>query len=371
MNRLPSFGSGVNGSSPIPRMTLVSIGAWALVALAIGLMAQIAQVRETGAIEASLRVGVDAPEREIVQEDLGQDLILATGPGHDGYHYFLAARDPFALNEARHFAYPAHRHRRIFGPLLGGLGGTLSARATVFGLSAVGLVGFALTAGAIASIGRHLRSRWWSPIGAITSIGLMLSLQLVTADALATGLGLTAVALVLRSRFGLSIVGMSLAVLTKETSMLFALGMAVWLWSEGRKRQAIAVVAIPASVLLVWMSYLEIRLGNAFTARDSLDIPLRGLWTSIGTWRPGSDRLFGWIAVLSVLVAVVGVAVARHRVVSALTIPWIAIALSTGAAIWMDGNNAVRVFAPCWLLGFVGIAHAVASHGEDRSLASQ
>ena len=316
-------------------------------ALLVGLAAQIDQVRDTGSIEASLRIGSEAPARAFIEADLNAPVPVTEGGGHDGFHYYLAARDPLALDADGREIYVAYRHRRIFGPLLAGLGGSLPPRATVLGLSIVGILGFALAAAATVSLSSTLMTRRWAPLGVLTSVGLILSVQLVTGDALATGLGLAGAALAIRLRMGLAVVMIALSVLTKETSLLFAYGLSWWLWSIEERRSAVLMASIPTAMLAAWVVYLQARLGDALSTNGNLDAPLVGLVDAATSWSAGPDQALGWLAVAGVILAIAGAAISRHPLIARLTIPWIAMALFASVIVWGDGNNAVRVFAPC------------------------
>jgi len=146
------------GRKTIDRHTRLAI-IWVVTALLVGLAAQIDQVRDTGSIEANLRVGSEAPARAFIEADLNAPVPVTEGGGHDGFHYYLAARDPLALDADGREIYVAYRHRRIFGPLLAGLGGSLPPRTTVLGLSIVGILGFALAAAATVSLSSTLMIR--------------------------------------------------------------------------------------------------------------------------------------------------------------------------------------------------------------------
>jgi len=336
--------------------TAAGVAGWVLVALAIGILAQVQQVRDTGSIEASLRVGSDAQARAFIEADLGHAVPVTAGEGHDGFHYYLAARDPLALDSERLPIYVAYRHRRILGPLLAGIGGVLGPRATIVGLSVVSLFGFGLAAGAASALAKHMGARPWAPVGVLTSVGLILSVQLVTADALTTGLALTGAVFALRSRAGPAAIAVTLAVLTKETSLLFAAGLTSWLWIENRRRAAALMALLPGGTLLLWTMYLQLRLGDAWSTNGNLGFPFVGLAQSVGGWETDADIALGWLADVPVSVAVIGVVRARQRFLTAITVPWIGIAVLSSSVVWMDGNNALRAFAPCWILGVLGIA---------------
>lgn len=348
----------------VGRSALLVPVAWAVVAMVLGALIQIQHVQSIGSIEATLRVGADSPARPFISDDLGPDLPVTEGLGHDGYWFYLSAADPFARDTDRVPVYLGYRHRRLLGPLLAGGGGLLAPRAALIGLSVVGILGFALTAGATAWLAGTWGARSWAPLGAVLNVGLWLSVQLVTADTLAVGLGLVGVAFVLARRWWMAAALLTLAVLAKETSVLFVLGAGALAWVGAGRRQALAVVATPVAVLVAWLAYVELRIGGALASNGNLGLPLEGMLSSLSELSTGADAFYAWMAVIGVALAVAGVLAARRYDLTALTVPWIAVAVVSTSVVWERGNNAVRVLAPCLLLGVVGVA--VGLHGRRR-----
>ena len=339
---------------------------WGLVAIALGSAIQMRHVAEIGSLEGTLRVGADTEARSFIEDDLGDDIPLAAGEGHDGWQFFVTARDPFARNTDRLGAYEGYRFRRLLGPLIAGGGGTFSAGATLVGLNVVGILGFALAVGSVCALATQFGAPWWTPVAALLSPGLWLSIQLVTADGLALGLALLSVYLAVRRRPGLSILAMSCALFAKETSVLFAAGLATWLYFEDRRIEGALTLVIPVASFGVWLTYIQTTIGDALQSRGNIRAPFVGIAQSIDSWTNANDITYWWLAIGSVVLAAIGVWATQNRLVTALGVPWVLVAITSSAVVWDNGNNALRVLAPCWVLGVLGLAmrvQAQATHG--------
>lgn len=247
---------------------------WGMTAVTLGTALQIAHVAQVGSLEATLRVGAESDARPFIEDDFGRPVPVTAGHGHDGWRFFLTAQDPFALDDERRPVYRAYRYRRVLGPLLAGGFGTFPAPATVLGLNVIGVLGFGLAVGTTAALASPLGARAWVPLGALLNVGLWLSIELVTADTLTLGLALLAVYLSLRHRPAWAAVAMTLAVLAKETSILFAAGLVIWLYIDGQRGAALRMAVLPIGAIATWMLYLESVLGGAFKSNSNLGLHL-------------------------------------------------------------------------------------------------
>ena len=122
--------------------------------------------------------------------------------------------------------------RALYGWLAGGFG-LFPPQAALIGLAAWTIVGFGVATAATADVASLLGARWWAVLGVLGNLGLWLSVQLATADALAVALAMLAVSLALRKRTGWAVLALAGAALTKDAYLLFALGLAGWTFFEG------------------------------------------------------------------------------------------------------------------------------------------
>jgi hypothetical protein len=316
----------------------------------------------------TLRVGADSAASQFISGELGS-IPLTEGTGYDGRYSYLVARDPFALEGLADLeGIGGYRFRRVLYSWLGGGFGLLPPRGVVWGLIAWSALGFAASAAALSMLTDLLGARWWMPLGALASVGLLLSVQLSTADALALGLGLWGVVLWLRGRVGWALVALATAALTKEYYLLFAIGVIGWDLRRRGWRVSIGSLVVTAVPLGAWVVWLALHTGDALSSQDNLSLPFVGIVQGAAKWASRGDVALGTLTLASAIAATVAVAVARDRLLSWLTIPWILLALVSSANVWQFGSNAIRVFAPLWALSWVAIAVLITRPHEAPSI---
>jgi MFS family permease len=336
--------------------------AWALLGLVVGVFAQWTQLRGVDwDLNAVLRVGAESEARNVIVEELGS-VPVTRGTGHDGQYFYLIARDPWAGKGYADLTDDGgYRFRRpLYGWLAGGFG-TFSPRMTLIGLAVVAIFGMALAAAATADVASLLGTRWWAVFGVLGNLGLWLSVQLVTADALAMALAMLAVSLALRDRTGWAVLALAAAALTKDAYLLFAIGLGGWRFFEHKRQSAVALAVVPAIPLMLWVAWLARQVDGSLSAKDNFAWPLVGLIESFSQWETTSDLVQAIVALLAMAGALIIVVVTRHRLLGWLTVPWVVVALISSVVVWGDGNNAVRVFAPLWLFTWLGAAWLVQS----------
>lgn len=334
-----------------------TIVGWLVAGLIIGALVQWIHLRDLdGNLAGVLRVGVESEAADVIVEELGR-IPVTRGTGHDGQYFYLIARDPWATKGYADLADDGgYRFRRpLYGWLAGGFG-AFNPEATLIGLNVWAILGLGLATAATADVLSRLGGKLWGMIGVLANLGLWLSVQLVTADALATGLALLAVSLALRERTAWAALALTGAALSKETFVLFALGLAVWKWLERDRRTALVYLAVPAMGLGAWMIWLNAQVGGALSSKANFSLPLVGLVQSFSSWTNGSEVAHAVVAGAALAIGATGAFVARNRMVLWLTIPWVAVAFVSSSTVWSGANNAVRAFLPAWLLGWIGWA---------------
>ena len=349
-------------SSGLPWTPLVG---WFLLGALVAGFALWSQLRTVeGDLAFVLRVGHESGTRSLIEAELGP-IPLTEGLGHDGQYSYLIGRDPLGLEGLPALADDgAYRYRRaLYGWLAGGFG-LFSPQATLFALAAWAIIGFGTATAATADVARLLDARGWAVLGVVGNLGMWLSVQLATADALAMALSMLAVSLVLRRRTGWAVVALAAAALTKDAYALFAIGLGGWLFLGDRRRPALAVTLVPAIPILLWIGWLSVQVGNGLSAKDNFAWPLVGLVESLSAWETTGDLVQAIVALMALGGAGIVVVVTRHRLITWLTTPWIVVALISSVVVWGDGNNAVRAFAPLWLLAWLGAAWIVQSRAN-------
>lgn len=349
------------GPTTIPKPQWGRMAGWFFLGILVAAFALWSQLRTVdGNLTAVLRVGTESEARPFIDEEL--DTLMARGLGHDGQFYYLIARDPFGLNGLPELADDgAYRYRRaLYGWLAGGFG-LLPPQATLIGLVIWTMVGFGVATAATADVATLLGARSWAVVGVLGNLGLWLSVQLATADALAMALATVAVGLALRRRTGWVMVALAAAALTKDVYLLFSFGLAGWMFFDGRRRLAVTTALASIAPLALWIGWLSWQVGNGLSAKDNFSWPLEGLIESLSEWDTTVDLVQAVVALAALIGAITVVYVTHHRLISWLTIPWILVAFISSSVVWRDGNNAVRAFAPLWLLTWLGAAWWVQS----------
>ncbi|MCU1451913.1 MAG: rane protein of unknown function [Acidimicrobiales bacterium] len=208
-----------------------------------------------GSSDSLLGAGVSGPSRAAVDQEI-PDLHHVAGIGHDGQQFYVIARHPFdPPAAARSLDEPTYRYRRILFPLLAGAMAPHGGRGLIAAFAALSLFGVALGAWALSGLDGAPR---WLPLSLAVMPVVITSLTLSLSDALATGLALAGVLAVQRRRWAVALAALTLAVLTRETFVLVALGLA---WAPGMPRRwRLGLVAGPATVLAAWSLWCAHRL---------------------------------------------------------------------------------------------------------------
>ena len=352
-------------SEALPGLSWKRLAGWFVAGVLVAGFALWSQLRTVdGDLAFVLRVGNESGTRQFIEDELGP-IPLTEGLGHDGQYSYLIARDPFGLDDLPALADDgAYRYRRaLYGWLAGGFG-LLPPNWALIGLAAWTMIGFGVATAATADVASLLGARSWAVVGVLGNLGLWLSVQLATADALAMALAMLAVSLVLRRRTGWAVAALAAAALTKDAYLLFAIGLGGWMFLNGRRRPALAVAIVPVIPLLLWIGWLSWQVGNGLSAKDNFAWPLVGLIDSFSAWETTGDLVQAMVALFALAGALMAVMVTRHRLIAWLTVPWIGVALISSVVVWGDGNNAVRAFAPLWLFLWLGAGWLVQSRAK-------
>lgn len=179
---------------------------------------------------------------------------LPSGIGFDGQQVYAIARFfPDIRAASPYLTNPRYRLHRIVQPALASVGGTGDSIVVILLLS--GIAGCAFAAAAVADI--EARRGSISIAGYLVALLLVPSVASTTNEPLAAGVGLLALALVDRGRWLPAAFLLTVAVLTRETALVFVFAAAVALLAVRRVPAAAVVVAIPAGALFAWAAHLR------------------------------------------------------------------------------------------------------------------
>ena len=290
-------------ASPLLVALVAALG-WALV------VATVARTRWDSDVRAFLIIG--AYHSQLPRAFAGVPIV---GPsGYDGAYYAVLATDPLLrqLDTPHALDAPSYRATRILVPLL--------AWCLALGHGSAAVVLYQLLCWVLAIAAVYLLARWladercspWWAAVAAGGAGMAASVLRTTPDAAALCLMVAALWLYGRGRLGPALAVATLAVLTRETSVLAAAAIAADALRERRWATAAAFAGVPTAAAAGWQLYLRHALGYAFnTGASSFAFPFAWLPHHLATiFHDGVrwDELFGTAAVLATALALIAVA---------------------------------------------------------------
>jgi hypothetical protein len=277
-----------------------AVAAWALAGTVVAFLLMLLDVRASGAgILRPIQAGSRGPAASIIRHDFpGRQ--LDDRIGLDGQQFYAIARDPWHPDQvARHLDSPRYRYQRpLFAILAWIVHPTGGGRGLVYAMVLVNLLGVFGGGLALGWLSLRLRGPPWAAIVYPLLPGTLWSLFDGVADALAVTLCLVIIALFLDGRTRLATGVAVAAVLTRETTILVPLALAL----ATRRRSDIALVAAPAVALAVLMVAVRVAVPAGGLPHEGLTFPLVGLVDAIRErWLLG-DELIGMAATLCALV---------------------------------------------------------------------
>jgi hypothetical protein len=249
-----------------------------------------------------IQPGADGPSAEAFARDF-PETELPDGLGHDGQQFYAIARQPMHLEEvSEHLDRPRYRLQRPLLPWLawaihpggGGVG-------LIYAFLLVGFAALVLGGVSLGAISASLGGPTWPALAFPLLPGGYVCLRIGVADTLSVALALLAIALALRSRWGLAVLAGVLAVLAKEVSVLLLVGFAL----ARRDRRSALLAGIPLLAGAAWWAALVALLPDGGGRVDEIVAPFVGLADSARVWFDGDD-----IPAALAVVATLGLAVA-------------------------------------------------------------
>jgi hypothetical protein len=338
-----------------PVWQLLALSLVATVVVGVGMFAHV--VRTNGGMPALLSAGTRSRGAEVIQRDFPSYHVPETLAG-PGQLLYVVAREPTHLGDAaRHLDRPRYRLQAILLPVLawlvhpvGGGRGLVLAMWLVasFGIVLCGLGG-SLLAQALGASPRA--SRCLAVVIPVLPASLAV-LALTTADGLALGLALLALACDARSQKRLACSLAVLAVFAQAAALLVLVGWVIW-----RGRPAVArMFVVPTAFAIGWSTVLWVWFSSSDESLREFS-PLIGLARSLHAWVLGDDRIAAATFAIAVLVALA--ALARHGLRSPFG-PMIVVQvglLAMLAATSLAGDwNAIRATGPLLVIGAIGSA---------------
>jgi hypothetical protein len=301
-----------------------------------------------------LKFGEDSPETEYGLDHF-DDLVIAPFFGHDGKYYLMQAMDPFYLNPAEHAGYldrPTYRAQRMVYPTVAGGFGLLPATVTAWSLLLVNLVVVGIGSGVTAMVARLLGLNPLFGLAFALNPGVFLSTILDTTEAVALAALMTSIYFVLRNHVVPASVAMTVAVLSRETMVLAAVGLVAYLWSQRRSAPLRWQLVLPFAVPAAWWLYLRIRIGylsEVVQDTSAIGLPVQGFIDTMRFWlaNPGNlaDIATG-ITLMFIAIAVIVRCLRAPTLLSWMAVGHAGIAVVMTMPVWEAYFDSVRVLAP-------------------------
>ena len=317
---------------------------WAVLGATAAALLVWAQTQAVGGTAGLLQVGDTSGLRPMIEEQLGQ-IPLSPGPGHDGQTYYAIGLDLDGDDVAPLLDHGAYRYRRILFPLLASAFGMLDGSALLIGMIVVTIAAAAVATGATAATATRLGGSEWVGLAVILNPGVWLSVRLLTGDTVALALMALGLMTVTSNR-PRSAIFFAFSTLAKDVYLVTSGGLAL---SKNRRRWII--VSVPLAVLLAWMTWLTITMGEGFTGRGNLAWPFTGIVDGAANW--ASLEVDEWFylgfALLSIGVGLI-FGLARRSWMRWSILGWAVLGIISSNWVWNFGNNAARAFAPIAVL---------------------
>jgi hypothetical protein len=298
-----------------------------------------------------LAVGEAASPASYISDVLGDDVDMRSGPGHDGQYFFVTATDPFLTEPRIHLEAsdrPTYRSQRILFPLIASGFGLLEGWTVAWGLLVISVLTFGVGSYGTALVAEGMGgSAWWGLAFAL-NIGVISELLVGGGGHFALAFGMGAVAAVQRSRFGWSVVLLGLAALSREATLLFAAGVAVWLWFVGRKRLAVLNLAVPTLFAGLWAMYVRIRLGSApgVAGVEEFGLPFQGLIQAAQLWPTDGLNLVAGLVVVVLLTIFVIRMIRQPWLVGWAAFGFVPVAVLLTRQVWFSYFDITRAISP-------------------------
>ena len=202
--------------------------------------------------------------------------------GYDGQFAYYIARDPARSPDC--LDAPAYRLQRILLPALGRALSLGYAPLLPWVFVGANLIALVSSTALLEDLLRQARvSRWYALTYGLFP-GVFMAVRLSTTEALAYGLVVGALWLAKRERWMGTAILLALAALAKETTLLCAAGVVLFLLRERRWRSAALLTAIVAApffawqiALLIWLGRPGVGSGGALATPFEI-IPYTGVW---------------------------------------------------------------------------------------------
>jgi hypothetical protein len=337
---------------------------WSLLGGLTACLLIFAQANAVGGFAGLLQVGEVSRLAPLIETELGE-LPLSPNKGHDTQIYYAIGLDLAGDRMPDLFDHGPYRYRRILYPALASLFGLLDGHALLIGMVVLTVVSAAAASGLTAAIATSRGRSDWLALAVLLNPGVWLAVRLLTADIMALFLMLLGLFWFMRGQKWAP-VAFALSGLTKEIFLVTPGALAI-----SRDRSRWKLILIPAAALIAWMTWLTFTMGNGFTGRGNVGLPLVGMVEASAVWRTFdiADALYLVFALASVGAGLV-YSVFNTSWLRWPILTWSVLGLISSSWVWDIGNNAARVFAPIVvLIALAGFRRNAATAETDSTAA--
>jgi len=354
------FSPGSPGiASPLPfrRMKKLAhrLGASALVGLAGLLVAVLMALGPLAEVDWDLTLftafGEEAvPTRTYAEERLG-DVFLRPLQGHDGKFFFVQANDPWVLDSEENadvLDFPLYRGQRMFYPVLAGGAGAFPPEVIVWAMLIVNLIAMGVGTWAVAEIAQSMGgSPWWGLAFAL-NLGFMSEVNIGGAGVVAGAAAFWGVAMLMKERVGWGVFALTLSALARESMLLVAVGIFIYLWRSGERKRSLLVGGVPLAAVGAWAVYLRLMIdvGDGPTTPEALVLPFVGLARAFESWLANPFDLLIGVVVLLILALFLRRAYVTDHILGWAFVLFVPLTLVLSRFVWESYLNATRAAAP-------------------------
>lgn len=298
-----------------------------------------------------LTLGDKAPEQTEYARRLLGDVATRPNLGHDGRFFFAQSNDPLYLHPERHAAFldrPLYRAQRMLFPLIAGGFGLFPPGVVVWSMLVTNLL--AMCVGAF--LAAQLAIRWgaspWLGLAVPLNIGLILELQIGGAGVVAYACGVGAVYALVTDRTWAAALLFAAAALSRESMLVFAVGVFVLLWLEHRTFLW-RIVSMPLLAMAAWHIYIRLQLAGVSGVGVRLENfapPFVGLWQALHYWAMEASALVAGMAILVIVVAFTVLAIRSRLPIAWGALPFVGLATILSVYTWRYPLDIARAMAP-------------------------
>ncbi len=275
-------------------------------------------------------------------------------PGYDGQFYYRLALAPFSTS-ARvagiRFDYPVYRAQRIGFPLLVRIVSGGNAQAVPWVMLLLNIA----AAGVIAATAATIVSRWWAAAAIALFPGFLLTMSRDLVELVEIAFLMLALRALMKRSLWTAVVFLTLAVMTKETAILFAVAAGVAALVRERAVLRAAAFTIPVAAYAAWKLWL-FRLWHLppnLGASEHFAFPFRGLAAAM---RNPSRVLLLEVSLLALFGVAVVLALRASASAPAVKLGWAAYAVllvSLGSEFWWEDWSFLRAATDFAILGTI------------------